>query len=204
MDPMPSRAARTAYLVLTVFLGLAILAGLIQVTHRLLGFGQDSGFLTFTAHFSVSDVRLPERFEIAGPLPLNVDIVDPSLTQRLIATAPPLVWWGLAVFGLWLLRRVARSAARGDPFIRSNAARLRWLGAIFLVGYPLVTVVQSYSTELLFSEGVWAGGPLPLGGVAISYPVVSATAILAAISLFALAEVFAYGARLREDVDATI
>ena len=29
-------------------------------------------------------------------------------------------------------------------------------------------------------------------------------AILAAVSLFALAEVFAYGARLREDVDATI
>jgi hypothetical protein len=34
--------------------------------------------------------------------------------------------------------------------------------------------------------------------------VVSAPAIMAAVSLFALAEVFAYGARLREDVDATI
>jgi hypothetical protein len=75
---------------------------------------------------------------------------------------------------------------------------------MFLVGYPLVTIVQSYSTELLFSDRVWTGGPLPMGGIATSYPIASATAILAAVSLFALAEVFAYGARLREDVDATI
>ena len=59
-------------------------------------------------------------------------------------------------------------------------------------------------TEWLFSAGIWTSGPLPPGGIATGFSVVSAPAILAAVSLFALAEVFAYGARLREDVDATI
>jgi hypothetical protein len=36
------------------------------------------------------------------------------------------------------------------------------------------------------------------------YQVARLPAIMAAVCLFALAEAFAYGARLREDVDATI
>jgi hypothetical protein len=52
---------------------------------------------------------------------------------------------------------------------------------------------------------VWTGGPLPAGGIEGGFQlVVSAPAIMGAVCLFALAEVFAYGARLREDVDATI
>jgi Protein of unknown function (DUF2975) len=105
---------------------------------------------------------------------------------------------------LWLLRGVARSAAAGDPFRTSNVTRLRWLGALFLLGFPLATIVEGSFTDWFFSTGVWAGGPLPPGGIASGFPVVSGPAIMAAVCLFALAEVFAYGARLREDVDATI
>jgi hypothetical protein len=204
MDPMPSRAARTAYLVLTVIFWIAVVAGLIVVAHRLFGFGQDSGTLTLPASISVQDVRLPEAFEIGGPMRVNVDVRHPSLSQRVIATVPPLVWWTLALAVLWLLRKVARSAARGDPFQGANVTRLRWLGVIFLLGFPLATIVEGYFTDWFFSAGVWTGGSLPPGGIAIGFPVVNGPAILAAVSLFALAEVFAYGARLREDVDATI
>jgi hypothetical protein len=204
MDPMPSRAARTAYLVLTVIFWIAVLAGLIVVAHRLFGFGQDSGTLTLPASVSVQDVRLPEAFEIGGPLRVNVDVRDPSPSQRVIATVPPLVWWTLALVVLWLLRKVTRSAAHRDPFQGANVTRLRWLGALFLLGFPLATIVEGYFTDWFFSAGVWTGGPLPSGGIAIGFPVVNGPAILAAVSLFALAEVFAYGARLREDVDATI
>jgi hypothetical protein len=204
MDPTPSRAARTAYLVLTVILWIAVLAGLVLVAHRLFGLLQDSNTLSVPASAAVNDVRLPETFEIAGPLPVTVDVADPSVMQRVIATVPVLVWWALAVAVLWLLRGVARSAARGDPFRTSNVIRLRWLGALFLLGFPLATIVEGYFTDWFFSAGVWTGGPLPPGGIAIGFPVVNGPAILAAVSLFALAEVFAYGARLREDVDATI
>jgi hypothetical protein len=205
MDPMPSRAARTAYLVLTVIFWIVVVVGLVLVAHRLFGFLQDSGTLTLPASVSVNDVPLPEAFEIAGPLPVNVDLADPSLTQRLIATVPVLVWWVLALAGLWLLRKVVRSAAKGDPFQASNVSRLRWLGALFLLGFPIATTVASYFTDLLFSEEVWTGGPLPPGGIETGFQiVVSVPAIMAAVCLFALAEVFAYCARLREDVDATI
>lgn len=204
MDPMPSRAARTAYLVLTVLLWITLFAGLVLVAHRLFGLLQDSQTLTVPANAGVEDVRLPDAFEIAGPLPVNVDVVEPSVVQRVIATVPALVRWALAIVVLWLLRRVARSAAEGDPFRESNVIRLRWLGALFLLGFPLATIVEGYFTDWFFSAGMWTGGPLPSGGIVTEFPVVSGPAILAAVSLFALAEVFAYGARLREDVDATI
>jgi hypothetical protein len=204
MDPIPSRAARTASLVLTVLLWITVVAGLILVGHRLSGLLQDSQTLTVSASAAVEDVRLPEAFEIAGPLPVNVDVVDPSLVQRVIATVPALVWWALAIVVVWLLRGVARSAAGGDPFRRSNVIKLRSLGALFLLGFPLATIVEGSFTDWFFSAGVWTGGPLPTGGIVTEFPVISGPAILAAVSLFALAEVFAYGARLREDVDATI
>ena len=205
MDPMPSRAARTAYLVLTVIFWITVVVGLILVAHRLFGLLQDSGTLSVPASAAVEDVQLPEAFEIAGPLPVTVDLADPSLLQRVIATVPISVWWVLALVVLWLLRKVARSAAQGDPFEASNVTRLRWLGALFLVGFPLATMIAGYFTDLLFSADVWTGGPLPPGGIETGFQVVvSAPAIMAAVCLFALAEVFAYGARLREDVDATI
>jgi DUF2975 family protein len=205
MDRMPTRAARTAYLVLTVILWITVVAGLILVAHRLFGLLQDSTTLSLPASVSVADVRLPGSFEIAGPLPVTVDLADPSLLQRVIATVPVFVWWTLALAVLWLLRKVARSAAERDPFRASNVTGLRWLGALFLVGFPLATIVDGYFRDLLFSADVWTGGPLPPGGMATGFQVVvSAPAIMAAVCLFALAEVFAYGTRLREDVDATI
>jgi hypothetical protein len=204
MDPMPSRAARTAYVLLTVIFWFAVGAGLILVAHRLFGLLQDPGALTLPASVSVNDVRLPGGFEIAGPLPVNVDVVDPSLMQRMIAAVPVLIWWTLVAVVLWLLRGVARTAAKGEPFRPPNVIRLRWLGALFLLGFPLATIVERSFTDWFFSPGMWTGGPLPPGGIATGAPLVSGPAILAAVSLFALAEVFAYGARLREDVDATI
>jgi hypothetical protein len=205
MDPMPSRAARTASIVITVIFWITVIVGVILVAHRLFGFLQGSGTLTIPGTATVEDVSLPEGFEIGGPLPVNVDLVDPSLTQRLIATVPVLVWWAPVLAGLWLLRKVARSAAEGDPFRAANVTRLRWLGALFLLGVPVATVLAGYFRDLLFSSEVWTGGPLPQGGMTTGFDiVVSAPAIMAAVCLFALAEVFAYGARLREDVDATI
>ena len=204
MEPTPSRAVRIAYVVITLLFCGFVVAGSIQVAPRLLGLLQDASRLSVPAETPAQGVRLPETFEIAGTLPVTADLIDPNVGQRVIATVPTLVWWALAVAVLWLLRGVARSAADGDPFRASNALRLRWLGMLFLLGFPFATIVGGYFTEWLFSAGIWTSGPLPPGGIATGFSVVSAPAILAAVSLFALAEVFAYGARLREDVDATI
>lgn len=203
---MPSRAARTAYLVLTVVFWLALIIGVILVSHRLFGLLQDAGTMTIPASFYVDVPLPPETFEEghAASVSVSVDVHDPSLTQRVIAAVPVFVWWTLVAVILWLLRGVARTAAKGEPFRPSNVIRLRWLGAIFLLGFPLAMFVERSFTEWFFSAGVWTGGPLPPGGIATKAPLMSGPAILAAVCLFALAEVFAYGARLREDVDATI
>ena len=205
MDPMPSRAARMAQLALTVAFWIAVVIGLVLVAHRLFGLGQDSGTMSIPASFSIDQTgRVPHDVEIAGTLTTTVDVHDPSLKQRVIAAVPVLVWWTLVAVVLWLLRRVVRAAAKGDPFRSSNVTTLRWLGAIFLVSFPLATFIERSFTEWFFSAGVWTGGPLPPGGLATKAPLLSGPAILAAVTVFALAEVFAYGARLREDVDATI
>lgn len=204
MDPIPSRAARTAYLMLTILFLIAVVAGVVVVAHRLVGLGQDSSRLSVPAGVAVSDVELPPTLEIAGPLPVTVDVVGPSMAQRVIATVPALAWWALTLAVLWLVRGVARSAARGDPFRASNVDRLRGLGALFLLGFPLSSIIERYCMGRFFSGGVWTGGSLPQGGIVTDSPVVSGAAIMAAVSLFALAEVFAFGAKLREDVDATI
>jgi hypothetical protein len=199
-------ASRTAYLVLTALFWLAVVVGVALVAHRLFGLGQGSSVLTVPVTISVDedDVALPERFEIAGGLPVSADLADPVFTQRSIAAVPVLARWALAIAVLWLVRGLARSAAEGDPFRGANVVRLRWLGALFLLGYPLATVVGAAATHRLFSPGVWTGGPVPGGGIQTSYWVLSWPAIMAGVSLFALAEVFAHGVRLREDVDATI
>ena len=206
MDPMPSRTARTAYLVLTVVFWLALVIGAILVSHRLFGLLQDAGTMTIPASFYVDVPLPPETFEEghAASVAVSVDVHDPSRTQRVSAAVPVFVWWTSVAVILWLLRGVARTAAKGEPFRPSNVIRLRWLGVIFLLGFPLATFVERSFTEWFFSAGVWTGGPLPRGGIATEAPLLSGPAILAAVCLFALAEVFAYGARLREDVDATI
>lgn len=205
MDPMPSRAARTAHVVLTIAFWLAVMIGLLLVAHRLVGFGQDPGTMSIPASFVIDESgRVPREVEIAGTLSTTVDVHDPSLKQRLIAAVPVLVWWTLVAVVLWLLLRVLRAAAKGDPFRGSTVTALRWLGATFLLGFPLATSIERAFSEWFFSPGVWRGGPLPPLGVATKAPLLSGPAILAAVSVFALAEVFAYGTRLREDVDATI
>ena len=206
MDPMPLRAARVAYVVLSVSFWIAVFVGLLLVSHRLFGLLQDDGTMTIPASFYVDVPLPPETFEEghAASVSVSVDVHDPSMKQRVIAAVPVLVWWTLVAVVLWLLRRVVRTAAKGEPFQRSSVTTLRWLGAIFLLGFPLATFVERSFTEWFFSAGVWTGGPLPPGGIAITGPLLSGPAILAGVCLFAVAEMFAYGARLREDVDATI
>ncbi len=180
--------------------------GGLDVAHRLTGFGQDSSVLSLNVTVSVEHLRIGDEVGAAN-VPVTADIGDPTLNERLLATAPALAWWVLAIAVLWLVRAVTRSAARGAPFERANVARLRWLGALFLLGFPIVTILQGVFTEWLFRDGVFSlmsPQPVRLGEVYVTYPVVSPSAIMAAVGFFALAEVFAYGARLREDVDATI
>jgi len=148
------------------------------------------------------DIQLPSGFEVAGVVPLRAVIEDPSPAQLVLATGTPAVWWAGAVAILWLLQRLAQSVRKGDPFSASNVRRLRQLGFLFLVGYPLATIIDGFLTDWFISTAFTEGRPFP--PILIEFQVLSATALLAGVGLLVLAGVFAHGVRLREDVDATV
>ena len=130
--------------------------------------------------------------------------MSPLTTAQLVtATVGPAVWWAGVVAILWLLRGLARSAREGDPFHVSNVRRLRQLGFLFLVGYPLATIIDGFLTNWVFSSSVWPEGR-PFPEIVIEFQVLSATALLAGVGLLVLGGVFAHGVRLREDDDATV
>jgi hypothetical protein len=198
-----SRTTRNAYVLISALLWITVAIGVFQAGQRAIGAAQGGYRLSVPASAVEPDIELPSGFEVAGAVPLRAVIVDPSPAQLLLATGPPALWWAGAVAILWLLQKLARSVRKGDPFRASNVHRLRQLGFLFLVGYPLATIIDGFLTNLFFSSPVWpAGRPFP--SLVIEFQVLSGTALLAGVGLLVLAGVFSHGVRLREDVDATV
>ncbi len=106
----------------------------------------------------------------------------------------------LAIAGLWLMRGFLQSVASGDPFGARNVRRLRTLGFLLVVGAPIVEVVNYSLREALFVSIP----PVPEFNIGIAGPMLPLAALLGGLATFILAEVFAFGMRLREDAEATI
>jgi hypothetical protein len=80
--------------------------------------------------------------------------------------------------------------------VAANVRRLRIIGFILAVGVP----VTGYVTQLI--DGALAAGST-VGELGQSYTL-SGNGPLAGLGVFVLAEVFAHGVRLREDVEGTV
>src|SRR5438105_15937150 len=101
-------------------------------------------------------------------------------------------------------RRDALAATRARPIgqegrtlRRADVQRLRRLGFLLVVGAPVVELVN-WALRLSLSNTL----PNPLTVTpGFSFPF---ALLLAGLGAFVLAEVFAHGTRLREDVEATI
>jgi hypothetical protein len=100
------------------------------------------------------------------------------------------------VAALWLLCRLLQSVRDGDPFTSTNVRRLRALAIVILLGVPLATFVSSWCEgELATSAGLRsAGTQLTMPG----------EAFVGGVGVFVLAEVFAAGVRLRDDLEGTV
>jgi hypothetical protein len=131
---------------------------------------------------------------------MTVDVQDPTTKQTLLQDALAIGPGLLVIAGLWLLRGFLRSVLAGDPFGARNVQRLRNLGLLLAAGTPLVALVDTALRNALFDE-LPPYPSLDLGSAGFSLPLGE---VLAGLGAFILAEVFAYGGRLREDVEATI
>ncbi|MGI8793616.1 MAG: DUF2975 domain-containing protein [Acidimicrobiales bacterium] len=132
--------------------------------------------------------------------PDHVDVVvrvrHATITQRRWQAARDLAQVPVLIAAVWLLRGVLRSVRDADPFTQKNVERLRALAVVVLVGLPIAGFVSSmFANELALSAGL--DGP----GTAVGIP---GNAVLSGLALFALAEVFARGVALRDDLEGTV
>lgn len=136
--------------------------------------------------------------EVSGPLVGSVVVTDPVVRDYAIDLLPLLVLLVLALLASRLLLGIVRTLREGDPFIASNARRVRSLAVLVLLGSVLLNLLQSVAQDALLAAalpGVERDSVLELS---------DGPAAVASLLLFFLAEVFSRGARLREDVEGLV
>jgi Protein of unknown function (DUF2975) len=202
VDPKPpTRLATTGYLVVTALLIASLATGVILTATTILGAVR--GDHTITLDRVVTPERLtslPANVKPAnGYVPVTVTIDDARPAQLFLRLAITLLPGLLVVALLWQLWGLLRSARRGDPFTTANVWRLRRFGWLLLLGWPLVAyltmALKGALADTLTSPTDQTSGlfALDIGG-----------ALLFGLAILVLAEVFAHGLRLREDVEGTI
>jgi hypothetical protein len=140
---------------------------------------------------------VPTTDLVSGPLSGTVVVEDASATQYGWDLVPSVVLLVLAVVVARLLLGVARGLRDGDPFTTANALRLRTLSIILIVGGTFVPIVQGIAFEGVL-DPLLADGPQTWTLELQLWPVLSG------VLVGFLAEVFARGARLREDVEGLV
>ena len=133
-----------------------------------------------------------------GPATYEVTLEHPTAGQRLLALAPGLLGAALVVAACWLVVRVMRGIAAGDPFEPRNVSRLRMVGALLAFGAPAVFFLEMVARGALL-------GSMDLGGLEpASLLSVPWEAVVAGMVVALLAEAFKAGSRLRDDVDGLV
>src|SRR3954453_22297947 len=193
-----TRSANIAYVLISVLLLLTsagVVVWFVGTVHGLVSGG------SIPIHAQVGESRvdqasLPDDIRIVGDPDVTLEVKNASTKQQLLSAASGLGPAILLILGLWLLRGLAGSVREGDPFVRLNVQRLRSLGSL-LVGGGLIVAVVEWAIRNSLANTLPANllGGLTSEGFRFPFPW-----LLAGLGAFILAEVFAYGVSLREDV----
>jgi hypothetical protein len=202
-----SSSVRIGYRLVTAMLWFALAFAVVAIASVGVGLARHGDSLLYGSTLTVplqlnpDELRpLPPGVHLRGWPDIAVEVKDPTTKQMLLRSAIDFGLVALFVAGLWLLRGFARSVKDGDPFGARNVDRLRRLGFLLVVGAPLVELLNSALRASLFN----ALPPGQYGDVGTAGFSLPAGAMLGGLGAFVLAEVFAHGVRLREDVEATI
>jgi hypothetical protein len=199
VDPKPpTRLATTGYLVVTALLLAMLVAGVVLTTTATVSALHGGQTITLDRTVQPKDVTsLSADVKLTNDIPVTVTIRDarpPQLFLRLAIDLLPLL---LIIALLWQLWGLLRSARHGDPFTTANVWRLRQFGWLLLLGWPLVAYVTMELKEWLATTP-----PADQTGGMFAPPI--SLALIFGLAVLILAEVFAHGLRLREDVEGTI
>lgn len=208
MKPQPpSGAVKTGNALVTFLLLVAVVFGVVTVASVVVGVARHGDSLLYGKPLSVplalspDQVHPPPRGVRVTEWPkVTAEVKNPTTKQMLLRSATDFGPLLLSIAGLWLLRSFMRSVMEGDPFGAPNVQRLRRLGFVLVAGAPAVALLN-YSLRLAFYNDL---PPHPFGDLAAPGFTVPGAALLGGLGAYILAEVFAHGLRLREDVEATV
>lgn len=201
----PSGAASAGYVLVTLLLVLGIGFGAYLALDAGIGAARGGDRLLGNRTLDVQvelppgRVHFPEGIQHTGWLPVKVQIHDPTATQLLFSVGMDLSQIVLFVGVFWLLRGIARSVRDGDPFGPANVRRLRAIGFWLVAGGVAVEIVDASLRTALYDRLPATFGHIGTRGFGIP-----GNFLLAGLGAFILAEVFAHGLRLREDVEGTV
>ena len=152
-------------------------------------------------HATVSPSELGDlrEIDIVNRVSVSLPIDHLSPTQIAVYHGAIALAGLVLLFGLWQLRELVRSVREDDPFSTDNVRRLRIVGSLLLLAYPVFQYVSGALHEWILTTG----GPSALDATVDVDPF-SLGAVFGGLSLLVLAEVFAHGIRLREDVEGTV
>ena len=194
----PSTPVRLAAGLATLVLMIAAASAILVIVTHFVGLVHGGHDVSFRGSVSVTadDSRMPLYIDRPGVANVTVHIDDASPKQELLSLARDLAPVLLILVGAWMVRAILLSVRRGDPFTTANVRRLRWVAAL-LVAIPVVVFIQHVCDNALASTvpdlREWPNG----SGLSLDGPA-------AGVILLVISEVFAYGVRLREDVEGTV
>lgn len=169
-------------------------------------FGGNRGDIVFEAQAALDDKRIPKGIYTTGEQRTTMVIDRPTGREQRIAGARDAIPLLLVAAIMWLLRGIARSVRDGDPFTRENVQRLRAMGVLLIVGVLAVRFADTGLQDALLEPYLGSSSPSSraAGLQPPDEPDFPGVPLLCGLGAFVLAQVFAHGVRLREDVEATI
>ena len=200
-----SRAVALGYALLNLLIVAAVAFAVLQIVNPAVGAARDGRMLvgaTLPAKLQISPqrVHLPAGLRHDGWLTTTVQVKDPTAAQEALAAAMDLTQLTLFIAVLWLLRGIVRSVRLEEPFGAGTVRRLRGIGGVLLIGAPIVEAINDGLRTELFDR-LSAAQQTGVGTAGYTIP---GNFLLAGLGALILAEVFAHGLRLREDVEGTI
>jgi hypothetical protein len=193
-----SSVLRIGYILVTIGLVVLIAAVVGVFAISLAGaFGSGDTSIGTTVTISTDQLdSLPDGVALAERTPVTLRIQDPTLGQHAMTLVGASLFFVLTFVVLVFLRRILGSVRHGDPFIAANVRRLRVIGSLLLIGVPLFVVISQFIVRALVETSDVSGV-----GIHIAVPW---TPALAGLGVLILAQVFAHGVQLREDVEGTV
>ena len=194
METQSSGGVRFLAGVATLLLVVGIAFGVLTIGQALTGKGRD----TIAVHHQVDGRHLkdlPKHVVRPATVDVTSQLTHADRHDKWLVAARDLGPILLTLAFAFFARSILLSVRDGDPFTEKNVVRLRAIGFLCLIGIPLVSIFSSMmNSELAFS----------LDGDLSTSTAVSFTGPMISLGVFALAEVFAQGARLRRDVEGTV